>query len=249
MENDARCRCSARQPAVHAPAAAGLHDRMSVDQNDYFDLLCDLIEKYDRDIVPAPKLKALALLKHLLEVPRLSAVDRSRLLGKSLPLQHARSFRRPELEASPPERFNFAMTRDELLEKIRKVESLFVGTDSAGEADAALGALGRLQQQLETAPEEPAEFQFSLPDPWKQQLFIALVRRHGLKPYRLPRQRQTTIMVNLTRTQLDKVILPQFLELSKLLHTYLDEATRDIISQSVHANLDDATEQKQLPMG
>ena len=59
---------------------------MSVDQNDYFDLLCDLIEKYDRDIVRAPKLKALALLKHLLEVPRLSAADLSRLLGKSLPL-------------------------------------------------------------------------------------------------------------------------------------------------------------------
>ena len=141
------------------------------------------------------------------------------------------------------------MTRDELLEKIRKVESLFVGTDSAGEADAALGALGRLQQQLETASEEPEEFQFSLPDPWKQQLFIALVRRHGLRPYRLPRQRQTTIMVNLTRTQLDKVIWPQFLELSKLLHDYLDEATRDIITRGVHGDISAVAEQPNLPLG
>jgi hypothetical protein len=27
------------------------------------------------------------------------------------------------------------------------------------------------------------EFKFSLPDPWKRQLFLALVRRHGLQPY------------------------------------------------------------------
>ncbi len=141
------------------------------------------------------------------------------------------------------------MTRDELLEKIRKVESLFVGTDSPGEADAALGALGRLHQQLQTAPEKVEEFQFSLPDPWKQQLFIALVRRHGLKPYRLPRQRKTTIMVQVTRTQLDKVIWPQFLELSKLLHDYLNEATRDIITRGVHGDFSDVAEQPNLPLG
>jgi antitoxin component HigA of HigAB toxin-antitoxin module len=69
-----------------ADVFAGFEDRMSVDQNDYFDLLCDLIEKHERDIVPASKLTALALLEHLIKEHGLSGADLSRLLGKSLPL-------------------------------------------------------------------------------------------------------------------------------------------------------------------
>lgn len=39
------------------------------------------------------------------------------------------------------------MTRDEIIDKIRKVEALFLGTDSPGEMQAALGALDRLKSQ------------------------------------------------------------------------------------------------------
>ena len=45
------------------------------------------------------------------------------------------------------------MTRDELIEKIRKVEALFGGTDSPGEKQAAHSALERLKSQLAAAPE------------------------------------------------------------------------------------------------
>ncbi len=78
------------------------------------------------------------------------------------------------------------MTRDELLQKIAKVEALYFGADSPGEANAAKHALDRLQTKLDEQPQEPEEFKFSLPDPWKRQLFLALVRRHELKPYRHP---------------------------------------------------------------
>ena len=37
---------------------------MTPDQNDYFDLLCDLIEKYDRESLPPLKVSAVALLRH-----------------------------------------------------------------------------------------------------------------------------------------------------------------------------------------
>ena len=140
------------------------------------------------------------------------------------------------------------MTRDELIDKIKKVEALFLGTDSKGEMNAALGALDRLNAQLDQLPGEPVEYRFTMPDPWKRQLFLALVRRHGLNPYRLPRQRRTTVMVRADKTFIDTILWPQFLELSKLLHTYLDEATSDIIARSVHDNLSDATEQKELPL-
>ncbi|MEJ6647941.1 MAG: hypothetical protein QNL24_11545 [Akkermansiaceae bacterium] len=37
---------------------------MTPDQNDYFDLLCDLIEKYDRESLPPLKVSAVPLLRH-----------------------------------------------------------------------------------------------------------------------------------------------------------------------------------------
>lgn len=139
------------------------------------------------------------------------------------------------------------MTREELIEKIIKVEALFSGTDSHGEKQAAGNALDRLKAQLAAAPEPPTEFKITIDDPWKRQLFVALCRRNNLYPYRLPRQRRATVMVRTTRSMLDQILWPQFLELSKLLHTYLDEATQDIITRGVHGDLSEAEEQRNLP--
>lgn len=139
------------------------------------------------------------------------------------------------------------MTREELIEKIRKVEALFSGTQSPGEKQAARSALDRLQAQLATAPEPAVEYKFKIDDPWMRQLFVALCRRNNLQPYRLPRQRAATVMLRTTIAMIDQVLWPQFLELSKLLHAYLDEATRDIITRGVHGDLSEAPEQPGLP--
>jgi antitoxin component HigA of HigAB toxin-antitoxin module len=69
-----------------ADAFAGFEHLMTKDQNDYFDMLCDLIEKRDQELVPPPKLKALDLLKHLAKEHGLTGADLSRILGRSLPL-------------------------------------------------------------------------------------------------------------------------------------------------------------------
>lgn len=69
-----------------ADVFAGFEDRMTADQNDYFDLLCDLIEKREKETVRPPKLRSLGLLKHLLAERGLVGADLSRILGKSLPL-------------------------------------------------------------------------------------------------------------------------------------------------------------------
>jgi len=134
------------------------------------------------------------------------------------------------------------MTRDELIAKIHKVEALFKSTRSHGEMQAARAALDRLHTQLAAVPEPALEFKFSLTDPWKRQLFLALVRRHGLQPYRRPRQRFTTIMVRLQRKFLDDILWPEYLQLSQLLHDYLNEATRDVISRAIHRDLSEAAE-------
>ena len=139
------------------------------------------------------------------------------------------------------------MTRDEIIAKLRKVEALFHGTSLPGERDAAQAALDRLQAQLNQHPEPAEEYQFSLPDPWKRKLFLALARRHGLKPYRLPRQRASTVMLRISKSYMDRTLWPEFLELSEILSKYLQEATDDIISRGVHGDLSEAPEQPNLP--
>jgi hypothetical protein len=139
------------------------------------------------------------------------------------------------------------MTREEIIAKIRKVEALFSGSEFAGEMNAAASALERLNAQLEAAPEAPVEYKFSLPDPWKRQLFLALARRHGLNPYRQYRQRHATVMLRTTASFVNQILWPEFLELEKLLHDYLSEATRDIISRGVHGDLSEAPEAPMLP--
>jgi hypothetical protein len=54
-------------------------------------------------------------------------------------------------------------------------------------------------------------------------------------------------MVRVPRSVLDTVIWPQFTQLSSLLHDYLSEATRDIITRSVHGDVSEASEQLSLP--
>jgi len=70
------------------------------------------------------------------------------------------------------------MTRDEIIDKIRKVEALFMRTDSLGEMEAARGALDRLKAQFAVAAEPLKEWRFSLLDPWK---------RRATRPQRCPR--------------------------------------------------------------
>jgi HTH-type transcriptional regulator / antitoxin HigA len=59
------------------------HDDFSRDQDDYFDLLCSLIEEYDSKNVKWPKVTGVDMLKHLLGEHSLAAADLSRLLGGS----------------------------------------------------------------------------------------------------------------------------------------------------------------------
>jgi HTH-type transcriptional regulator/antitoxin HigA len=56
--------------------------KLNVEQEDYFEALSSLVEVYERQHVPAPKVSGLNLVRHLLEANDLSAADLSRLLGR-----------------------------------------------------------------------------------------------------------------------------------------------------------------------
>ena len=84
--------------------------------------------------------------------------------------------------------------------------------------------------------------QFSLPDQWSRKLFLALCRRYGLKPYRYPRQRYSTVTLRAPRSFIDNTLWPEFLEIKKALDEYLNEATERIIREEVFGNSDEAEE-------
>src|SRR5574341_362435 len=89
-----------------------------------------------------------------------------------------------------------------LVEKLRKIEALFARPGTSGEREAAENALERIRHRLrDLEKEEPlVEYRLSLGDTWSKQLFIALARRYGLKPYRYSGQRRNTVMLRTTRT-------------------------------------------------
>ncbi|HCN28063.1 MAG TPA: hypothetical protein DIT64_04640 [Verrucomicrobiales bacterium] len=130
------------------------------------------------------------------------------------------------------------MTESELLEKLRKIERLHAGAATPGERDAAADALERIRRRLGEVQrvEKAIEFKFTLADGWSKRLFIALLRRYSLKPYRYARQRRNTVMVRVPRSFVNETLWPEFLELSKVLESYLEDVTRRVIAQAVHAD-------------
>jgi len=134
-----------------------------------------------------------------------------------------------------------------LRDKLRKLEALFAGAGTPGEKSAAEAGLERIRARLaEVEGSDPhIEMQFSLPDQWARKLFLALCRRYGLKPYRLPRQRTTTVMLRVPKLFLDQVLWPEFKELSAVLSRYLDEITTRVIREQVHRDTSEAREEHQ----
>ena len=132
----------------------------------------------------------------------------------------------------------------QLREKLRKIEALFAGAGTAGEKNAAEAALERVGARLAELQrsDEPIEMQFSLPDQWARRLFLALCRRYGLKPYRLHRQRVTTVMLRVPKRFVDQVLWPEFQELNAVLMQYLNEVTTRVIRESVHGDTSEAVE-------
>jgi hypothetical protein len=131
---------------------------------------------------------------------------------------------------------------ERLQERLRKVEALFFGATTSGEREAAGAAAERLKAKLaEMGPQDPpVEMKFSMPDPWSVRLFMALCRRYGLRPYRYPRQRSTTIMVRAPRRFFDAVVWRQFSEVHTDLWAYFEETTARLIREAIHADMTDA---------
>lgn len=141
------------------------------------------------------------------------------------------------------------MDEQRLIEKLQRIEALFARPGTEGERQAAANALERMRQRLEQiqGSDPPVEYRFSLPDMWSRRLFVALLRRYGIRPYRYYRQRSTTVMAKVPAGFVDQTLWPEYGELNRVLHAYLDEITERVIHQGIYADSSEAEVRKGLP--
>ena len=135
------------------------------------------------------------------------------------------------------------MTNEQrLIDKLQSIERLHAGAATPGEKVAAAPALERMRQRLAelSKADPPVEHRFSLGDPWSRRLFVALLRRYDITPYRYPRQRYSTVMARIPRGFLNETLWPEFQELNATLVSYLDEVTTRVVSEGVHADSSEA---------
>jgi len=138
-----------------------------------------------------------------------------------------------------------------LIKKLLKIEALFAGATTDGERIAAERARIRILNRLKNLAQEdpPIEYRFSMRDKWSKKVFLALLRRYGLKPYRYYRQRYTTVMVKAPQRFVDETLWPEFKQISDELEIYLAQVTDRIVKTVIHEDSSDAEvvrEAKQL---
>lgn len=129
-----------------------------------------------------------------------------------------------------------------LLDKLRKIEALHAGATTEGERDAARAAAERIKARLaeQRAREPDIVIVYSLPDPWKRKLFLALCRRYGLEPFRRPRQRESTVLVRAPYAFLQNTLWPEYIALAEELHQHVEALTDRIIREAIHGDFRDA---------
>jgi hypothetical protein len=129
-----------------------------------------------------------------------------------------------------------------LIEKLRRIEALFADrAATAGEKAAAGEARERIRQRLEafTQSDPPVEYSFALRNPWSYKLFVALLRRYNISPYRYARQRHTTVTARVPARFVNETLWPEFAELDRTLQSYLTEETNRVIAECLNKDTSD----------
>jgi hypothetical protein len=131
-----------------------------------------------------------------------------------------------------------------LIEKLGKIEALFARAASDGERAAAGSAIDRIRERLREVEkrEKAIEFRFSLGDAWSKRLFLALLRRYGIEPYRYRGQRRTTVVARVAPSFCREVLWPEFEQLNATLREHLESVTKRVVAEAIHRNVSEPEE-------
>ncbi len=145
------------------------------------------------------------------------------------------------------------MDEARLIDKLRLIEALFSGATTEGEKVAAERARERILERLKLWEKEdpPVEYRFTMDDMWSCKVFVALLRRYGIRPYRYSGQRYTTVMARVSKRFVDETLWPEFQEISETLRSYLSGVTDRVVQKVIHQDSSEAEvieKPKQLPL-
>ena len=134
------------------------------------------------------------------------------------------------------------MDEAKLIDKLRLIEALYAGATTEGEKVAADHARGRILERLKLWEKEdpPVEYRFAMPDIWSRKVFVALLRRYDLQPFRRHGQRYTTVMVRVSKRFVDETLWPEFKQLSNTLQSYLADVTDRVVHEVIHQDSSEA---------
>ena len=133
-------------------------------------------------------------------------------------------------------------SESELVEKLLKIEALYAGATTAGEKEAAENAMNKIQNKIsKSRDQDPViKWRMTTRSSFEKKLLVALLKRHGLRPYRYHKQKFTTARADMTKTFMDNVLWPEYQEMRKLLLQHLGDVTKKIIKMAI--NEDDSEE-------
>lgn len=112
-----------------------------------------------------------------------------------------------------------------LVEKLAEVES----KHAAGKSGADAIEVIRRQIEERRAREGEIEYRCSVADPSMQRVFVAVCERYGIEPYRVPRQRQSTISIRAPRSFIQEILWPLFEEMGRVVEAWLYEKTSELM--------------------
>ena len=137
-----------------------------------------------------------------------------------------------------------AMDEAMLWSKLGTIEALHSNSSSDGEREAARRAAERMRARLAELRmrERDVVLVYSLPDPWKRKLFLALCRRYGLKPYREAGRRWSTVLLLAPQRFHQKTLWPEYLELAEEFEKDLADLADWVIREAINADVSDAEE-------
>jgi hypothetical protein len=139
------------------------------------------------------------------------------------------------------------MDEAKLIEKLKLIEALHAGATTAGEREAAGRAKERILERLRAAEkvDPPVEYKFTLGDQWSKKVFVALLRRYGIAPYRYRGQRHTTVMARVSQRFVRETLWPEFEEAAETLRAYLADVTERVVAQVIHEDTSDEPEREE----
>jgi len=134
------------------------------------------------------------------------------------------------------------MDEARLIEQLRLIEALFAGAAAEGEKSNAERSRNLILEQLRHWEKEdpPAEYRFSMEDMWSHKVFVALLRRYGIRPYRYSGQRYTTVTAKVSKRFVDETLWPEFQDIYETLRTYLSDVTDRVVHQVIHQDSSEA---------